>query len=92
MFTVILIMIVGMGIGYLLRTRENTLKHIDSIITWSIYLLLFLLGIAVGTNETILANIDSILYQVILLTLGAVLGSVLLAFLVYKLYFKGHEK
>jgi len=91
MFTVILIMLAGMGVGYLFRFREKVLKHIDAIITWSIYLLLFLLGISVGTNKIILNNIDSILYQVILLTIGAVMGSVVMSYFTYRLFFKKHE-
>ncbi len=91
MFTVIIIMITGMAVGYLLRERHNLAKHVDRIVTWSIFLLLFLLGVSVGTNETILANIDSILVSVIVLTIGAVLGSVIIAHFTYNLFFKKYE-
>ena len=91
MFTVIIIMIIGMCVGYLLRERQKITKHIDTIVTWAIYLLLFLLGVSVGTNKTILNTIDSILLTVIILTVGAVLGSVIIAYFTYKLFFKEYE-
>ena len=84
-------MIVGMCIGYLLRERQKLAKHIDTIVSWAIFLLLFLLGVSVGINKTILNNIDSILLTVIILTLGAVFGSVIFAYFTYKLFFKEYE-
>ncbi len=84
-------MIAGMAVGYLLRERQKLAKHVDKIVTWSIFLLLFLLGVSVGTNQTILANIDSIFISVIILTIGAVLGSVIIANFTYKLFFKKYE-
>lgn len=80
-----------MGVGYLFRERQNLAKHLDIIVNWAIFLLLFLLGVSVGTNKTILNNIDSILLTVIILTLGAVLGSVIIAYFTYKLFFKEYE-
>lgn len=91
MFTVIIIMIVGMCVGYLFRERQNLAKYLDIIVNLAIFLLLFLLGISVGTNKTILNNIDSILLTVIILTIGAVLGSVIIAYFTYKLFFKKYE-
>jgi len=84
MFTVVIIMVVGMLIGFLLREKQRITKYIDTIVTWAIFLLLFLLGVSVGSNKTILNNIDSILLSVIVLTIGAVFGSVIVAYFTYK--------
>ena len=51
MFTIIGIMLTGMLVGYLLRSKR--LLWIHKVITLLIWLLLFLLGIDVGGNETI---------------------------------------
>ena len=91
MFTVIIVMILGMCVGYLLRKRKRLAKHIDTIVTWAIFLLLFLLGVSVGTNKTILNNIDSIFLKVIILTFGAVLGSIIIAYFTYRFFFKKYE-
>ena len=52
MFTIIGLMLTGMLLGYLLRKRD--LKKIHPIITLLIWLLLFILGIEVGSNEEII--------------------------------------
>jgi len=48
---------------------------------------LFLLGIGVGLNKTIVSNMAKIGLQAILITFGAVLGSLILAYITYTLFF-----
>ena len=57
MFTIIGIMLTGMLVGYLLRSKR--LLWIHKVITLLIWLLLFLLGIDVGGNETIIRNLHA---------------------------------
>ena len=52
MFIIIGIMLTGMLLGYLLRNKR--LSWIHKIITLLIWILLFLLGIDVGGNESII--------------------------------------
>ncbi len=78
----------GIGFGRLMRDKDKARKGIDAAVTWSVYLLLFLLGIAVGTNADIINNFSRIGYTAFWLTIGAVGGSVLLAALVYHFFFK----
>lgn len=51
-------MLTGMLLGYLLRKRD--LKKIHPIITLLIWLLLFILGIEVGSNEQIIKGLHTI--------------------------------
>jgi uncharacterized membrane protein YbjE (DUF340 family) len=92
MLTVIIIMTSGMVAGYFLRNIKSVSKPVGIVITWAIYLLLFFLGISVGTNDTIIANIGKIGFQALLLTIGAVTGSILLSWFTYKLFFSKHEE
>ncbi len=92
MLTVVIIMMAGMLIGYSIKNRKKLIKSVDSIISWLIYLLLFVLGASVGFNKVILNNIDAILLKVILLTVGAVAGSVIVSYFIYTLFFKRYEK
>ena len=92
MLTVIIIMIAGMLLGYFIRKENRLTKSVDTIISWLIYLLLFVLGISVGINEVILNNINAILLKVVLLTVGAVAGSVIVSYFTYTLFFKKYEK
>lgn len=75
MFTIIGIMLTGMLLGYLLRNKK--LSWIHRIITLLIWLLLFLLGIDVGGNQAIINGLHTIGLEALLITLAAVIGSVL---------------
>lgn len=66
MFTIIGIMLTGMLVGYLLRSKR--LLWIHKVITLLIWLLLFLLGIDVGGNETIIRNLHAIGLEALAIT------------------------
>jgi uncharacterized membrane protein YbjE (DUF340 family) len=88
MITVLLLMTAGIVIGWIFHSREKFLKASAILTNWAIYALLFLLGLSVGTNEKILNNFAKIGFQAIALTVFAVFGSILLAWLTYNLFFK----
>ena len=92
MLTVIIIMTSGMLLGYLFRNQKWIKKPVGVIITWAIYLLLFILGISVGTNETILSNLGTLGINALLLTIGAVAGSVVVSWYTYTLFFRRDEE
>ena len=78
MFTVIGIMFCGIAVGYFFRKVE-WLQKIGKPISYTILLLLFLLGISVGANESIVNNLTT-------------LGSVLAAWGVYHFFFKERSR
>lgn len=86
MLKIVCIMLGGVLTGYLLRKKK--LGWVSQFIMVAIWILLLLLGIAVGHNEEILNNLDTIGWQALVLSIGAVLGSVLLAGVVYRYFFK----
>lgn len=85
MLKIVGIMLLGVFSGYLLRHRKLT--WVSGVVTGAIWLLLFLLGIAVGTNDEILNNLDTIGWQALVLSVGAVGGSVVMAWVVYRYFF-----
>lgn len=85
MLIVIGLMVSGILLGYLFR--EKNLKFIQKLITLAIFALLFLLGLSVGTNDQIMDNLDTIGLDALVITSGAVVGSVLCAWGIYKFYF-----
>ncbi|MDH6306240.1 uncharacterized membrane protein YbjE (DUF340 family) [Parabacteroides sp. PF5-5] len=87
MFTVIGIMFGGIAIGYLLR-RVEFLQKIGKPISYTIILLLFLLGISVGGDREIVNNLPALGGQAFILALAGTLGSVLAAWGVYHFFFK----
>jgi uncharacterized membrane protein YbjE (DUF340 family) len=85
---VLAIMVLGIGIGLIIGNRPKIIKIVGALTSFSIFLLLFLLGIGVGTNNKIINNLDSIGIQALVLTMGALLGSLICAYLTYKMFFK----
>lgn len=92
MLTVIIIMTAGMVLGFIIREKEKLIKLTEPLITVSIFALLFLLGVSVGTNQTILENLDTIGLKAAILTFGAVSGSIALAFFIDMMFFRKDEK
>ena len=91
MFTVIGIMFAGIAMGYLLRKIE-LLQKIGKPISYTIFLLLFLLGISVGTNKDIVDNLATLGGQAFLLAVASTGGSVLAGLGVYHLFFKERSR
>ena len=89
MFTVIGIMFIGIGSGYLLRHRS--LPWINRAITALIWLLLFLLGIEVGNNEEIIRSLPTLGMEAFTIALVCVLGSCFAAWGLWKYVNKRKE-
>jgi len=85
---VLAIMILGIGIGLYIGNRPKIIKVVGVLTSFSIFLLLFLLGIGVGTNDKIINNLHSIGMQALVLTVGAILGSLVCAWATYKFFFQ----
>lgn len=79
-------MLTGMLVGYLLR--KQNLRKIHQAITVLIWLLLFILGIEVGSNEQIIKGLHTIGLEAIALTLGGTLGSVIAAWALWKVLYR----
>ena len=91
MIEVLIIFAVGIIIGVFLRKRKMALKIVDKFINVAIYLLLFLLGISVGGNQQIVRNFHEIGYYSLMVAVAGVLGSIIMAFFVYKLFYSKNE-
>ncbi len=89
MFIVIAFMILGTVVGYIFR--EKRLSNISKIITVIIWTLLFLLGVEVGTNPDIIAGLATIGIEAFIITIAAVLGSAIMALLLWR-YIKKSKK
>ena len=87
MFTIISIMFTVIGIGYLLRDLRF-LQKVEKSISLTIFLLLFVLGLSIGSNSLIINNIGKFGWQAIVLATLSILGSLLASFLVFHLFFK----
>lgn len=90
MFKIISIMFVGLGAGYLLRDLK-LMRKTEKTIPLTVFAMLFILGISVGSNNLIVSNLGRFSGQAALLACFSVLGSIIAAWLVYYL-FLGREE
>lgn len=87
MLIIILLLILGGLCGFLLRRQEIIIKYVNILTNLVIWLLLLFLGISVGSNEKIIKNIKIIGLNAVIISVGAVIGSVIVSYVVYQLYF-----
>lgn len=93
MIELLAIMFLGMVLGYFLRNHSKFINMSNKLGIIIIYLLLFVLGISVGLNETVISKIDTIGLKALIITIGSLMGSLIFAYITYKLFFvPKHEK
>lgn len=90
MFTIIGIMFTGVALGYIFRNLDF-IKNIETTISYTIILLLFIMGFSVGSNDKIIENLGAFGWQAAILACSATCGSILAAWLVLVLFFKKGE-
>ena len=88
MLIVVIFLFSGILIGCVLQNKESIIRITERLSTWFIYLFLFLLVISVGANEEVIKNFGRLCVQAIILAFGAILGSVISAYFVYRVFFK----
>jgi len=81
MFIVITCMLLGIAVGYLFRNRK--IRFIHRIILTLIWLLLFLLGLEVGSNENVVRQFGTLGFEAFLLATAGTLGSVVFSWLLW---------
>ena len=91
MFIVILFIFLGIGIGYAVRTRTTSAPLVSAVnkwsgkaTTWLIWLLLFMLGLEVGSDRHIIASLPTLGVEALLLSVCATVGSCVLAWALWK--------
>jgi uncharacterized transporter YbjL len=82
------LMILGMIVGLTLGKYPVLLKINEKLLNAAIYILILLLGIAVGSNEKIVNNLFDFGIQALTITIGAIAGSVAMCWLIYKTFFQ----
>ncbi len=73
---IVLFFVVGILLGRLLSIHQLLIRVADQLAMASVLLLLFVLGLSVGLNHEVLAHFGTLGLQAVILTLGAIAGSV----------------
>ena len=93
MIKILSFLVAGIIIGLFIQNKEKLIKINDKLMTWAIFALLFLLGISVGLNDTIMDNLDTIGLKALIITIGAIIGSVVVAWIIFPILFpEAHSK
>lgn len=75
MYIVLLFMFAGIVAGYLFRKKK--LRFMNGLILTLIWVLLFLLGLEVGMNDTVVRKFASLGLEAAVIAVAATLGSVI---------------
>ena len=70
-------LILGVPVGFLLRRKPLVIKITDQVLTWSVRILLLLLGLALGADDRLMSQMDTIGARGIFISLCCVAGSLL---------------
>ena len=82
MFTIILIMLSGMAAGYLFR--HHRCVFLPVVITTLIWVLLFLLGLEVGSNQQLIHALPTLGVEALAITFAALAGCMVGSWLLCK--------
>jgi uncharacterized membrane protein YbjE (DUF340 family) len=88
MLEVILLFLAGLPIGWALKNRRKLVKALGKASNVLIYSLLFVLGLAIGANKTLIADLAGLGWQSFVISIFTISGSLLLAWLAYKFFWK----
>ena len=53
-------LILGVPVGFLLRRKPLVIKITDQVLTWSVRIPLLLLGLALGADDRLMSQMDTI--------------------------------
>lgn len=84
-------MTAGIVFGYLIQSRERLVMLFNKSTLGVIFLLLFFMGVSVGGNNEVMSNLDTIGLRGLQLAVATILGSVILAWVVYKFVLKNSK-
>ncbi|MFP4516823.1 MAG: LysO family transporter [Desulfovibrionales bacterium] len=77
----------GILLGIVFRHRLRLIRTASHASDVCVFFLLFILGVSIGRNETVIRNLASMGVAAALLTIGAVLGSLGLCYLIHRFFF-----
>lgn len=88
MFIVLGIMFCGVAAGFLMRRHMWVKTGVTRLLIPVVYLLLFVMGVTVGANPNVMENLSTLGFEALVITIGALGGSLILARIVWKYIFK----
>ena len=91
MFGVMIVMLSGILIGYILRNIRAIPALVSKINIYIIFLLLFVMGLWVGSNPQVIQGLGTLGLLGIAISVVSIAGSVFLSWIVYRHLFKKED-
>ena len=88
MLAIFAALIIGIFIGAFNLLPAKGFQIIDKLMGVILFLLIFTLAVGVGSDEMIFANLSSLGLKALLLSVGAIIGSILLLYMVKQKWFR----
>lgn len=87
MFYLIMTFFAGICAGFIWR-RIKSFSHVGKAISLTVFVMLFFLGVEIGSDEHVLENLSTLGLRAFVLAVTGVAGSVILSMLLYKALFR----
>jgi uncharacterized membrane protein YbjE (DUF340 family) len=92
MWIILILLFAGTLLGFMLNRFKKFNRFTDKASMYIIYILLFFMGLSVGTKPEIMKNLTGIGIEALIIALFAIAGSVFTAFIVYRFMRRNNEK
>ena len=86
MLSIVATMITGIILGYLLRNKTFT-RHTGRSISLTIFIMLFIMGLNIGSNEELISNLGKFGWQAAVISVSATCGSIFASWIILRLFF-----
>lgn len=87
MFKVLILLFIGIGVGYMLR-HMPMLHKVEKTTSLTIFFMLFVFGLTIGSNDELVSSLGRFGYQAFVLAVAGICGSLLASYLAYRFIFK----
>ena len=74
MFKILFLLLLGVGIGYLMRNIRG-IQKVDHTAHYTIIILLFIFGVSIGANHDLMSNIGYFAWQAFVIAVFGMIGS-----------------
>lgn len=88
MVAVLVIMTAGAVLGFFLRNQPKIVLANDKLIMLAVFGLLFLMGVAIGSNPDIIKRLPVLGIQALIIAVAGIVGSVIAGSAIYYFFFR----
>jgi uncharacterized membrane protein YbjE (DUF340 family) len=92
MWIILLFLLAGTFLGYYFARLKGFNKVADKASLYIIYVLLFFMGLSIGSKPEVMKNLAGIGIEALLIAIFAIAGSTVSAYFLYRFIFRRNEE